>query len=82
MDSLPNPLINPEALAAWKRDRLTVAFLHFLKGRQMDLMEAWGRGESLTLEHQAQAVLLGKLVDLSHEHVAEQYGYKERADGE
>lgn len=76
-------LSSPEEFLAWKEHPATQEYLTFLKDRQSDLKEAWGRGLSMTPEQQAQAVLLGQLVGLRWSDLAEQYGWKrEEADNE
>lgn len=62
-----NPLMEPEAFQAWKDSPLTRGYLAALRQRQTDLMAAWGRGQAMSVENQAAAVLLGQLADLSHE---------------
>lgn len=76
-------LSSPEEFLAWKEHPATQEYLTFLKDRQSDLKEAWGRGLSTTPEQQAQAVLLGQMVDLRWSDLADQYGWKrEEADNE
>lgn len=70
---MPKHLLDPEAFQAWKAQPQTQEFLQFLADRQADLMLAWGQGVSLMPEHQAQAVLLGQLADLSFEMIVAQY---------
>ena len=73
-----NRLLNPEALREWKASPLTQDFLAYLRDRQMDLMQAWGRGVLWNPEQQAQAVLLDQLADLSSEMIAQQYPTDDR----
>lgn len=65
-----NRLINPETLGAWKSHPETQEFLRFLRDRQMVLMEQWSRGSAAD---QSEAVFLGKILNLSSEHVADFY---------
>lgn len=74
MTTLANRLLDPEAWTAWKNSPLTQEYLRFLREHQDRLTQAWARGASLAPEQQAQAVLLGKLADLSLEDLNEHYG--------
>lgn len=58
----------------WKDNPATQDFLTFLAERQTALAEAWARGASMTLEQQAQSVLLGHLSQISFEDICEHYG--------
>ena len=68
-----NQLIDPEAMAAWKANPLTVEFLAYLKDRHEALKELWGRGQPLGPEWQREASLLGSILHLKSEEVAEFY---------
>lgn len=70
----------PDGFQAWKDSPRTQEFLRFLLDRQADLCLAWGKGQQLSPEHQAQAVLLGQLAAISWDDVAQQYGI-EMSDG-
>lgn len=62
-----------EGFQAWKDSPLTKEFLQYLKDRQQDLCLAWGVGKTLTVEQQAQAVLLNQLAGISWDEIVEQY---------
>jgi hypothetical protein len=74
-------ILEREGFQQWKDSPLTREFLGLLAKRQLGLMEAWGRGQPLLPEQQAQAVILGKLAEISFEDVQDMAGI-ERADGE
>ena len=67
-------ILDKEEFQRWRDHPLTKEFLTLLGNRQRDLMEAWGRGHSLTPEQQAGAVLLGQLAGLSFEYVCDLAG--------
>lgn len=67
-------ILEPEEFQRWRDNPLTVEFLGLLKLRRQHLMEAWARGQSLTPEEQAQAVLLGKLSEVRRENLMELAG--------
>jgi len=71
---MANQLQEEETFQAWKDHPLTKDFRALLLLKQQRLMEAWGRGHPMMPEEQAQAVLLGRLADLSHEDVLEILG--------
>ena len=73
MTSSPSLLTNPEEFQAWKDQPATREFLNYLRDRQSDLMQAWGEGRTNSAEHQAQAVLLGRLAQIKCEDIHEQY---------
>jgi hypothetical protein len=58
----------------WKDNPLTREFLSLLGKRQLNLMEAWGRGQPMAPEQQAQAVILGQLAQVRFEDVQEMAG--------
>lgn len=58
-------ILDKEEFQRWRDHPLTVEFLGVLRQRRSDLMEAWGRGQFLSPEQQAQAVLLGQLAGVS-----------------
>lgn len=64
----------------WADSPATVEFLSYLRERQLHLMQAWGRGLALTVEQQAQAVLLGQLAELTWEDLAQQYRWEVSSD--
>lgn len=72
MDS--NILADPEAWAEWKNNPQTRAYFQMLSLRRSNLMDSWARGQLTTPEHQASAVLLTQLVDLSHDEVLDMLG--------
>jgi hypothetical protein len=67
-------ILEPEEFQRWKDSNLTREFLSLLQRRRQQLMEAWAAGQPLNPEQQAQAVLLGHLVDLKHEDVLDMAG--------
>lgn len=68
-----NRMTEPDSFREWLDNPATQDFLKYLRERQMALMEAWGRGLMTSPEQQAQAVLLGRLSDLSFEDMIEHY---------
>ncbi len=58
------PLTDREDFNQWVQSPLTAEFLTLLRRHQMDLLEAWGRGRSMTAEEQGKAILLGQLAAL------------------
>lgn len=58
----------------WKDNPLTQEFLSILGDRQQHLLEAWGRGQPMRAEAQAQAVILGQLAQVRFEDVQEMAG--------
>lgn len=70
-------LADKEVFQAWKEDHRTQEFFQYLKDRQTDLSTAWAEGKQLSPEQQAQAVLLGRLADLSHDDIIEQYAIEQ-----
>ena len=62
-----------EGFQAWKDNPLTREYLQYLRDRQSNLKEAWARGKLLTVEQQAQAVLLGQLAEMGWDEIAAQY---------
>lgn len=58
----------------WKDSPATQDFLTYLAERQMALMQAWGKGLSVSPEEQAAAVLLGRLSTVRFEDMCEHYG--------
>lgn len=76
-------ILEREGFQQWKDNPLTREFLSLLANRQLGLMEAWGRGQPLSPEQQAQAVILGKLAEVSFEDVEEMAGIeREEPNGE
>lgn len=69
---MANLLADRETFQAWRDSPQTKDFMAGLSQRRLDLMEAWARGQPMPPEIQASAVLLGDLVDLSHEDFAKQ----------
>lgn len=65
----------------WRDHPLTVEFLGVLAKAQSNLTEAWGRGQQLAPEQQAQAVMLGRLSRVQHNDILEMLGV-EIEDGE
>jgi hypothetical protein len=82
MSQIPSRLTDPAAFQEWTAHPTTQEFLAFLKSRQSDLMEAWGRGTALTVEQQAQAVLLGQLSAIRCDDVREYYEMGQATQGE
>lgn len=78
---LPNRLMDKEALAQWKAQPLTQAFLAYLARRRDNLSQAWARGRTLAVADQQEAFLCNQLLDLSAGDVAFAYGI-ELADEE
>lgn len=68
-----NQLTDPEALGAWKAHPLTQEFLKYLKDRQQALMELWARGQPMGLEWQREASLLGSILHLQSDEIAQFY---------
>lgn len=73
-------ILEREGFQQWKDSPLTREFLSILANRQLALMEAWARGSLMAPEQQAQAVILGKLAEVSFEDVEEMAGIER--DGE
>jgi hypothetical protein len=67
-------ILEPEEFQRWKDSPLTQEFLSLLKARQQNLMEAWGRGQPVSPEQQAQAVILGQLAQVRFEDVQDMAG--------
>jgi hypothetical protein len=78
----PMMILEQEAFQQWKDNPLTREFLSILKDRRQHLMEAWGRGQPLMPEQQAQAVLLGQLAEINFEDVQEMAGIEVSDGGE
>ena len=74
-----NRLIEPDAMQEWKGHPLTVEFFRFLGDRREALMQLWGRGQPLGPEWQREAALLGSLMHLKSDEIAEFY---KEAEGE
>jgi hypothetical protein len=62
-------ILEPEAFSQWRASPLTQEFLLLLSKRRDNLKEAWAQGQPLTVEQQAQAVLLGRLAQVSFDDV-------------
>jgi hypothetical protein len=75
-----NKLTDPERFREWADQPLTREYLRFLADSRAALVEAWGRGHSMTEQQQGQAVLLGRLSALECEDV--KAVYLEDDDGE
>ena len=75
-----NRLTDPEAWEAWKSHPLTQEWFKFLKDRRTDLMEAWGSGNLMQEQDQAQAFTLKHLTDLSAGDVRRFYGINDEAN--
>ena len=75
-----NQLADKEAMAAWKSHPLTQEYHQYLKDRRSALMELWGRGQQMGPEWQREASLMGALVNLSSDDVAQ--FYEEEDDGQ
>lgn len=71
---MDNLLVDPEVWAGWRQRPETQAFFQVLSLRRHNLMDSWARGQLTLPEHQASAVLLTQLVDLSHEDVRDMLG--------
>lgn len=69
-----NQLIDPEAMAAWKAHPGTVAFRQYLKDFRAELAEAWAAGNPMSPQQQAQADLMGQMVELDSDAIANFYG--------
>lgn len=78
----PTYLLDREEFQRWMDHPVTVEFRSYLRDRQMALMQAWGRGVSLPVETQAQAVLLGQLVELNFEMIEREYRDEPEASDE
>ena len=68
-------IMEQEQFQAWRDSPLTQEFLGLVRKRQQDLMAAWGRGQPLSPEQQAQAQLLGLLAGISFDHEPENDRY-------
>ena len=63
-------ILDKEVFQHWLANPATQDFLALLKRRRSDLMEEWARGMApLVPELQAQAVLLGRLAEVSFDDV-------------
>ncbi len=71
-----------EVFQEWLQNPLTQEYHQFHRDRRASLAERWARGNPLTPEHQAQAVMLGQLADISWEDIAEQYGIEIEQEAE
>jgi hypothetical protein len=58
-------ILEREEFQRWRDHPLTAEFLKLLDRRRLHLMEAWATGQPLAPEQQAQAVLLGQLIQVS-----------------
>ena len=78
------PFPDRETFQAWKEDHRTQGFLRYLRDRQSDLMEQWGKGlvNSNLPEIQAQAVALGQLAGIGWDEIAAQYGIEPPEEAE
>lgn len=75
-----NLLTDPEEFQAWKENRLTAAFLQFLKDRCLQLAMQWAQGSPLGSKEQSQAETLGDLASLECSDVRGFYGLTEEAE--
>lgn len=71
-----NLLEDADLFREWRASNMTEAFFQLLSLRRHNLMEAWSKGHPGTdsPEHQASAVILSQLVDLSHDDVLQTLG--------
>ena len=74
---LPNRLMGKAALAQWKANPLTEAFLAYLDRRRDNLAQAWCRGACLAEADQSEARICGHLLGLTPADVAFVYGIED-----
>lgn len=64
---------NEATFKEWKAHPLTQPFLRFLRDQQEELGRRWSRGQNLTPEYQARAMISGELANLDFETYAAFY---------
>lgn len=67
------PRFNEKTFQEWRDHPLTQPFLRFLRDQQEELGRRWSRGQPLTPEYQARAMISGELADLKWSEYANFY---------
>jgi hypothetical protein len=68
---------NREGLEHWLSLRQTKLYLAFLRDQQAALGQLWARGQPMSPEQQAKALLMGELASLSWADYATFYGLED-----